>query len=99
MKTTKKKSHWATSCVRARVYVCARWPSSLPHLDNTVSGRGDNETLRRLEGGDISDDVMMSHREGFWAAARRVLHHATLLFTVNFLRGQEMVTSHTPTEA
>lgn len=59
---------------------------SLPHLDDAVSGRGDDEALRRLEGGDVRDDVMVSHREGLWAAARRVLHHAALLFAVDLLQ-------------
>lgn len=81
-------------CVHVRMCALAVSPSSLPHLDDTVSGRRDDEALRRLEGGDVSDDVVVSHREGFWAAARRVLHHAALLFTVNFLHGQETVTSH-----
>lgn len=59
---------------------------SLPHFDDSVSGRRDDETLRRLERGDVGDDVMVSYREGFWAAAWRVLHHAALLFAVDLLQ-------------
>lgn len=68
--------------------VCTVGVPSLPDLDDAVSGRGDDEALRRLKGGDVGDDVMVSHREGFWAAARRVLHHAALLLAVDLLQGQ-----------
>lgn len=62
---------------------------SLPHFDDSVSGRRDDEALRGLKGGDVSDDVMVPHGQGFWAAARRVLCRAALLFTVDFLHRQE----------
>lgn len=75
-------------CVRM-LLACCLGSSSLPDFDDTVSGRGDDEALRRLKGGDISDDVMVSHREGFWAAAWRVLHHTALLFTVDLLQRQQ----------
>lgn len=66
---------------------------SLPHLDDAVSGRGDDEALRGLEGGDVRDDVMMTHREGLRAAAGRVLGGAALLLAVDLLQRQEGVGS------
>lgn len=65
--------------------------TSLPHFDDAVSGRGNDEALRGLEGGDVSDDVMVSDRKGLWAAAGRVLHHTALLFAVNLLYWEQVV--------
>lgn len=56
-------------CVGVCVF-CWRSSSSLPDFDDAVSGRGDDEALCGLKGGNVSDDVMVSHGEGFWAAAR-----------------------------
>lgn len=59
--------------------------SSLPHLDDAVPGRGDDEALRCLEGGDVRDDVVVTHRQRLWAAARRVVNHVALLLAVDLL--------------
>lgn len=59
---------------------------SLPDFDDAVSGWSDDEALRRLKRGDVGDDVVVSHRERFRSTARRVLHHPTLLFTVDLLQ-------------
>lgn len=62
---------------------------SLPDFDDSVSGRGDDEALCGLEGGDVGDDVMVSDRKRLWAAARRVLRRAALLFAVDLLRREQ----------
>lgn len=64
-------------------------PGSLPDFDDAVSGRGDDEALRGLKGGDVRDDVMVSYREGLRAAAGRVLGGAALLLAVDLLQRQE----------
>lgn len=74
-----------STCVCVTLARCLR-SSSLPDFDDAVSGRGDDEALRRLKRGDVCDDVVVSHRERFRSAARRVLHHPTLLFTVDLLQ-------------
>lgn len=61
-------------------------PPSLPDFDDPVSGRGDDEALRGLEGGHVGDDVVVSHRERLGPAAGGVLHHAALLLTVDLLQ-------------
>ena len=82
-------------CVCVCVWCHCRRSSSLPDFDDAVSGRGDDEALCGLKGGDVSDDVMVTHREGFWAAARRILHHAALLFTVDLLQRHQSVFNRT----
>lgn len=58
---------------------------SLPDFDNAISRGGDYKALGGLESRNISNNVMVTHRQGFWAPAGRVLSGSALLFTVDLL--------------
>lgn len=56
-----------------------------PHLHNSVSRSSHDEALSCLEGGNICDDVMMSHGKRLWAPSRGVITWSYLLLILNFL--------------
>lgn len=58
---------------------------SLPDFDNAISRGGDYKALGGLESRNISNDVVVAHRKGFWATARRVLSGSALLLTMDLL--------------
>lgn len=56
-----------------------------PHLHNPVSRSSHNEALSGLKGGDVCDDVMMSHRQRLRAPSRGIITWSHLLLILNFL--------------
>lgn len=58
---------------------------SLPDFYNAISRGGYNEALGCLEGGNVSNNVMVAHRQGLWTSARGILCGTSLLLTVNLL--------------
>lgn len=57
----------------------------LPHLYNPISRSSHDETLCCLESSNICDDVMMPHRQRFWAPSRGIITWSYFLFILNFL--------------
>lgn len=58
---------------------------SLPDFDNAISRGGDYKALGGLESRNISNDVVVTHRKGFWATAGCVLSGSAFLLTVDLL--------------